>query len=111
MLQKILSVGCYKWIQRIERQLSADELKKVIELWDENIPELLQRKFFHTAAYELAWIGNEGVAATVVYFGEEFDKQAEPTDRIEFNPIFSKTTQGGTEKKADSKRLVRNTLN
>lgn len=91
--------------------LSADELRKIFELWDENTPEGLQKKFFHVAGHELAWRGNEGAAAQLEYFVEEIDNRGEPTGRIEYNPVFSKTTQGGSKKMADSKWLVPNTLN
>ena len=39
--------------------LSADELRKIIKLWDENTPEGLQKKFFFVAAHELASRENE----------------------------------------------------
>jgi integrase len=42
------------------------------------------------------------------FFKEETNNSGEKTGRIEYNPIFSKTTQGGGRKLADSKWLVKN---
>ncbi|XP_023310426.1 uncharacterized protein LOC111691585 [Anoplophora glabripennis] len=91
--------------------LSDAEYMKIVELWDEDCPEGLQRKFFHIASHELAWRGGEGAVANIEYFVEETDNFGKFTGRIEYNPIFSKTTQGGSRKLADSKWLITNINN
>lgn len=57
---------------------------------------------------ELAWRGGEGAACLIHYFREEMNVYNTPTGRIEYNPIFTKTTQGGAQKCADSKWLIPN---
>ena len=37
--------------------LTSDEYKKIIEMWDENTPDGLHRKFFHIVSHKLAWRG------------------------------------------------------
>lgn len=91
--------------------LSSDELQKIIELCDENTPEGLQKKLFYVASYELAWRGGEGASACIEYFIEETDNQGHITGRIEYNPVFSKTCQGGSKKITDSKWLIPNLNN
>lgn len=46
--------------------LLADEWIKIIEVWNENTPEGLQQEFFYIAAYELVWMGKEGVAMNTI---------------------------------------------
>lgn len=41
---------------------------------------------------------------------DKIDNQRESTDRIEYSPVFPKTTQGGSKIISDGKWLVRNTL-
>jgi hypothetical protein len=65
------------------------------KLWNEDEPTGVQRNFFHIAAFELAWRGGEAVT---------------PTERFEYKPIFTKSTQGGGKKLCDSKRLTSETL-
>jgi hypothetical protein len=79
--------------------------------WSENTPEGLQKKFYFTAAKELAWRGNEGANAKLHYFQFEQDNFGNPTERIEYNPIFGKMRQGGSKSCAESKWLVSNTIN
>jgi hypothetical protein len=55
----------------------------------------------------MSWPG-EGSQCLVHYFKEEKD-HAGPTGRTEYNPIFSKTTQIGAQKCANSKWLTPNT--
>lgn len=88
--------------------LTHNELKKLIEASDELTPEGLQKKVFFLLSYELAWRGGEGARAETTFFKEETDNIGAKTGRIEYNPIFSKTTQGGARKLADSKWLVKN---
>lgn len=84
------------------------QIIKMAKLWDENEPEGLQKKFFHIASYELAWRGGEAASCMVYYFKEEKAIDGMFTDRIEYNPIFSKTAQGGANKLTDSKWLTKN---
>lgn len=91
--------------------LTNDEYTKIIQIWNENEPVGLQRKFFHIISRELAWRGGEGVTAKVDYFVKELDHEGNFTGRIEYNPVFTKTTQGGSKKLADSKWLIRNHSN
>ncbi|CAH1366237.1 unnamed protein product [Tenebrio molitor] len=45
--------------------LTTEELSKMIEIWDENTPNKLQRKLFHIVGYELAWRGGEASVLAV----------------------------------------------
>ncbi|KAJ8914647.1 hypothetical protein NQ315_015386 [Exocentrus adspersus] len=63
--------------------LSEAEYMKIVELWNEDCPEGLQRKFFHIVSHELAWRGGEGAAASIEYFVEETDNSGNFTGRIE----------------------------
>ncbi|KAF5297219.1 hypothetical protein FQR65_LT10035 [Abscondita terminalis] len=44
---------------------------------------------------ELAWRGNEGAYSKTDFFKIETSNFGKPTGRIEYNPLFSKTAQGG----------------
>jgi hypothetical protein len=97
-----------------KRKVSSKALKKqeIFEMalsWSEEEPVGLQRKFYHIAAYELAWRGGEAANCKVFYFKIETDNSGQETRRVEYNPVFSKTAQGGNQKLADSKWLVANT--
>ncbi|XP_045473938.1 uncharacterized protein LOC123680198 [Harmonia axyridis] len=91
--------------------LKLDEYYAMVSLWDENTPAGLQRKFYHIASVELAWRGGEAVNCKVHYFKEEVDNSGMKTGRVEYNPLFNKTAQGGEKKMAESKWLVPNTKN
>lgn len=88
--------------------LEKSEYEKMVDVYDEETPDGLQKKFYLIAAVELAWRGGEGAACLVHYFREEMNVDNVPTGRIEYNPIFSKTSQGGAHKCADSKWLIPN---
>lgn len=45
--------------------LNPIEINKIINLWNENTPEGLQRKFYHIVAVELAWRGGEAVICLI----------------------------------------------
>lgn len=91
--------------------LSKGEILDIIKLYDENTPSGLQKKFYHIASYELAWRGGEGSQCLVHYFKDETNNAGLTTTRIEYNPIFSKTAQGGAKRCADSKWLIPHTEN
>lgn len=93
------------------KALSTEELLKMIQSYDEETPDGAQKKFFHLCSYELAWRGNEAVNCKIHFFQKEFNNMGEFTGRIEYNSIFSKTTQGGSKSLASSKWLVRNLSN
>lgn len=93
------------------KALTTQELLYMIKIHDEDTPDGLQKKIFHLFSFELAWRGNEAVNCKVHYFQQELDLKGEFTGRIEYNPIFSKTTQGGAKALASSKWLVRNNTN
>ncbi|XP_031337211.1 uncharacterized protein LOC116174575 [Photinus pyralis] len=76
---------------------------------DEDTPDGLERKFYYIASYELAWRGGEAAVAEVNFFHDEVSNSSVWSGRIEYNPVFSKTAQGGGRKLADSKWLVANT--
>ena len=78
---------------------------------DENTPDGLQRKFFHIAASELAWRGNGAVFLLLEYFKEEKYNNGASTGRLEYNPIFAKTAQGGVSRTCKSKWLGKNLVN
>lgn len=91
--------------------LTRQEIEKMAFSLDENTPDGLQRKFFHIAASELAWRGNEAVFLLLEYFKEEKYNNGSSTGRLEYNPIFSKTAQGGASRTCESKWLVKNLVN
>lgn len=88
--------------------VSQPDIIKMAKLWCEETPEGLQKKFYHIAAYELAWRGGEAANCKVYHFKEETGHDGKYTNRIEYNPIFSKTTQGGSKKCMNSKWLTKN---
>jgi hypothetical protein len=88
--------------------LNKEEYSKMINVWDENCPSGLQIKFFQIVARELAWRGGEAASCLVHYFNEELNNQGIPTGRFQYNPIFSKTCQGGSHKLNDSKWIIQN---
>ncbi|KAK5638533.1 hypothetical protein RI129_012828 [Pyrocoelia pectoralis] len=73
---------------------SLEEIDKIINSFDENTPEGLQKKFFHIVSFELAWRGGEGSNCITDYFKEEIGNDGCATGRIIYNPIFTKTCQG-----------------
>ncbi len=91
--------------------LSKSEIEQIINSWDENTPDGLQKKFFHIVAVELAWRGNEGVRCLTDHFTEETENNGELTGRIIYNPIFSKTAQGGSKNLTENKWLAQNKEN
>jgi hypothetical protein len=88
-----------------------EEVGRILSLYDENTPDGLQKLFYHIVAHEMAWRGGEGSACLTTYFKEEFDNTGQATGRIEYNPIISKTAQGGSAKLTDSKWIVSNKEN
>ncbi|KAF5308009.1 hypothetical protein FQR65_LT06577 [Abscondita terminalis] len=98
--------------KRRELQMLPDKTKvsasPMIEAWDENTPEGLQIKFFLIAAVKLAWRGNEGASCLTHYFQKETGNDDTSTGRIQYNHIFTKTTQGGAKPYANNKWLEPN---
>lgn len=88
--------------------IEKEHLNEMMQVWDEETPEGLQRKFYHVAAFELAWRGGEAVKCKIDHFRFEKKTDGSLTNRIEYNPIFSKTRQGGENKLSDSKWLTPN---
>lgn len=91
--------------------LEEEEYTRIIDSCDEKTPLGLQMKFFHISSYELAWRGGEGVNCLLHYFRKEINNAGEETGRLEYNPIFSKTCQGGNKKCTDTKWLTPNIEN
>lgn len=91
--------------------LKYNEFKKIVDSCNENTPNGLQKKLFFVLSYELAWRGGEGARCQVNYFKMESDKSGNKTGRIEYNPVFTKTTQGGDKPCATSKWLISNKTN
>lgn len=89
--------------------LTSEQINKIVQTFDEDSPSGLQRKFYQICAVELAWRGNEAVSCQTNFFKKEMDNYGNPTGRVEYNPIFSKTTQGGEKPVAASKWLTSNT--
>jgi hypothetical protein len=79
--------------------------------WSEEEPEGLQKRFYHVAAFELAWRGGEATYCKIFYFKEEKSNDGTITGRFEYNPVFTKTCQGGARKLSDSKYLASNISN
>jgi hypothetical protein len=88
--------------------LSPDNYVSMIKVCNEHTPDGLQKKFYIIAAHELAWRGGEGVQCLTTFFKEELQMDGTLSNRIEYNPIFSKNAQGGSKKCADSKWLTFN---
>jgi hypothetical protein len=88
--------------------LRNEEYLKMVKLWDEETPHGLQHKFFLIVARELAWRGNEAANCLVSFFREERNNFGDLTGRLKYNPIFSKTHQGGCHSLSESKWLVPN---
>ena len=86
--------------------LTRDEILKIIQNFDENTPDGLQKKFYQIAAVELAWRGNEAASCVVNFFKKELNNYGLPTGRLEYNTIFGKTAQGGDKNLVDSKWLT-----
>ena len=86
-------------------------MTQIIQSWDENTPNGLQRKLYHIIAVELAWRGGEACRCLIHYFKEEINNKGTSTGRLEYNPIFAKTAQGGSKDIAESKWLVSNKEN
>lgn len=97
--------------KRSSASLTHDEVEKILNIWDETTPTGLQRKFFHLVAYELAWRGGEGTNCLLSYFEEEYDNSGNFTGRISYNPLFSKTAQGGNHPLPQKRWLVENKMN
>ncbi|KAJ3666470.1 hypothetical protein Zmor_001911 [Zophobas morio] len=68
--------------------LTRDEILKIIQNFDENTPDGLQKKFYQNAAVELAWRGNEAASCVVNFFKKELNNYGLPTGRLEYNTIF-----------------------
>jgi hypothetical protein len=60
------------------------------------------------ASVEHAWRGGEASNCLLHYFRKETENDGTMTGRIEYNPVFTKTTQGGSQKCANSKWLIQN---
>lgn len=103
--------SCLQKRKLSSKALSTEELMKIIQSYNEENPDELQKKFFHLCSFELAWRGNEAVNCKVQYFQKEFDVMGLFTGRIEYNSVFSKTAQGGSKGLTNSKWLVKNSSN
>lgn len=102
--------------QQTKRRQSASamdksEVERMVDDCNEKTPEGLQLKFFHLVSYELAWRGGEGTNCLTHYFKPEINNEGKLTGRLEYNPVFTKTCQGGNKKLSDSKWLIPNTSN
>lgn len=87
---------------------TSEEYLSILKLFDENTPDGLQKKLFHVLSFELAFRGGEAPNCTTDFFKMEKFHDGTPTNRIEYNPIFSKTRQGGSHLLTDSKWLIKN---
>lgn len=85
-----------------------EHYNRMVEVWSEETPSELQKKFYLIAARELAWRGGEAATCLVHFFKEEIDLSGQVTGRYEYNPIFSKTCQGGSHPICNSKWLIPN---
>ena len=90
------------------RALKMDEYNAMINSCDENTPEGLQVKIFHVVSLELAWRGNDRVKCLIHHFQDETNNDGNFSGRIVYNPIFTKTCQGGDQRCADTKWLTPN---
>ena len=69
---------------------SAEEARETTEIYSDDNPDGLNRKFFQFAAKILAWRGNEGANCRVEFFKFVESNKGKNTGRIEYNPVFSK---------------------
>ena len=83
----------------------------MINHWDEDTPSGLHKKIYLIAAKELARRGGKGAHCLLHYFKPEVDSSGNLTGRYEYNPIFSKTRQGGASLTCESKWLIPNREN
>ncbi|KAF5294889.1 hypothetical protein FQR65_LT10687 [Abscondita terminalis] len=90
--------------------LSETEYLNMVVRLDENIPDGLQKKFFLISSYELAWRVEEDCNGLIYYFKQELDNSTIPTGRIEYKPVFGKTTQRGAKLFTNIKWLVENKI-
>uniref|UniRef100_A0A6P7G1I6 Uncharacterized protein LOC114333242 n=1 Tax=Diabrotica virgifera virgifera TaxID=50390 RepID=A0A6P7G1I6_DIAVI len=104
--RKLQSDPCKR--KQSSEALSVVEITKMITLWNEDTPEGLQRKFYHIIAVELAWRGGEVAACLTDFFRIETNNDGSVTNRVQYNPVFSKTCQGGSRRCTDSKFLIEN---
>lgn len=88
--------------------MTFEEHQAICKQWDENTPMGLQMKFYHIASVELAWRGGEASSCLIEYFHEEVNNEGSTTGRIKYNPMFSKTCQGGGQPCVNTKWLVTN---
>lgn len=88
--------------------LSSTEIAKIINLWNENTPDGVQWKFYHIAAEELTWRGREAAACLIDFYRIESNNDGSVTNRVEYNPVFSKTCQCGSRMSTESTFLVEN---
>ena len=92
----------FKFRMNSSAALTKSEIVEIFNLFDENTPDGLLKKFFHIAAQELTWRGEEGTQYLVSFFNVKFDHKGAKTGRIEYNPILSKTAQEGSKKLTNS---------
>jgi hypothetical protein len=93
--------------------LTEVEYKKIINCWDEDTSSGLQHFFFfisHHTNYTY-WRGGEATYCLLHYLKEETDNSGRFTGRLEYNPLFSKTEQGGSKRLSQSKFLITNATN
>ena len=90
------------------KALTKHEIVQMARLWNEEKPEGIQKKFYHIAAFEFAWRGEEAESCKISYFKEDLGNDGKKTGRIQYTPIFTETVQGGAQKLADSKWLTSN---
>uniref|UniRef100_A0A6P7GD95 Uncharacterized protein LOC114340821 n=1 Tax=Diabrotica virgifera virgifera TaxID=50390 RepID=A0A6P7GD95_DIAVI len=77
--RKLQSDPCKR--KQSSEALSAVEITKMINLWNEDTPEGLQRKFYHITAVELAWRGGEVAACLTDFFRIETNNDDSVTNR------------------------------
>jgi hypothetical protein len=108
-MQEMLKERLYKaWKTNVKNlQLFDLHIKELVKACDQQTPEGTEKTFF-ILSYEPAWRGPEGATAEITFFKEETNNIGDKTGRIQYNPLFMKTTQGGSRKLADTKWLVKN---
>jgi hypothetical protein len=80
-----------------------DDKMKMMQLYTDDTPDGLNRRYYQYASFIFQWRGGEGANSSIYHYKEEKDLRGVPTGRIEYNPIFSKTCQGGDKRLSDSK--------
>jgi len=81
------------------------ELKEILDLYDDDNPEGLNKLLYFVGATLLMNRGGDGVKWMNWHFIYEEDNKGRLTGQLMFNPLFTKRCQGGDKKLAKTKYI------